>query len=219
MAFVHAPSAREHKAALRQQALACRKALDKGQVGRAGQAILQKVAGLEEYRTARLIHTYASSRDHEVDTLGLIRLSLEQGKDVAVPVLRAGRPAAGRPGELDLVQVGDRFLEHALLHSLEDLRQGQWNLLEPHPGHLHWLEDLGRIDLVVVPGIAFDRQGHRLGFGLGFYDRFLCRVQAPKVGLTYDSLLLERIPAEPHDVPMDVVVSESAIHRILPEEP
>ena len=75
------------------------------------------------------------------------------------------------------------------------------------------LEKQEEIDLVVVPGIAFDRRGHRIGFGGGFYDRFLANVQVVKVGLCYDDLILQEIPNEPHDVPMDIVVAQTATYQ------
>ena len=67
--------------------------------------------------------------------------------------------------------------------------------------------------MVVVPGLAFDRRGHRIGWGGGYYDRFLAQVQAVKIGLCYNALVLDCIPGEPHDVPVDMVVAETAIHQ------
>ena len=66
----------------------------------------------------------------------------------------------------------------------------------------------GWIDLVVVPGLAFDAGGGRLGFGAGYYDRFLAEVSAPKVGLVYRALLLDEVPQEDHDIAMDIVITE-----------
>ena len=70
------------------------------------------------------------------------------------------------------------------------------------------------IDSVIVPGIAFDSQGNRLGFGKGNYDRFLKRAtHAVKIGLAYDSQMVESIPSQEHDVPMDFVVTPTRILR------
>ena len=81
--------------------------------------------------------------------------------------------------------------------------------MQPDPAAAIWLPSEARIDLVVVPGLAFDRRGHRIGWGGGYYDRFLAHVQTIKIGLCYDELVLDCIPSEPHDVPMDRVVARN----------
>ena len=70
------------------------------------------------------------------------------------------------------------------------------------------LTDPSEIELVVVPAVAYDRKGRRLGRGKGFYDRFLQNTKATKVGVGYEFQLLEELPAEPHDIPMDMVVTQ-----------
>jgi 5-formyltetrahydrofolate cyclo-ligase len=127
----------------------------------------------------------------------LIVISLEQGKRVAVPVLEQGK----------------KTMAHALIESLDVLVDGPWGLVQPDPAKATLLEKQEEIDLVVVPGIAFDRRGHRIGFGGGFYDRFLANLQVVKVGLCYDDLILQGIPNEPHDVPMDIVVAQTATYQ------
>jgi len=70
-----------------------------------------------------------------------------------------------------------------------------------------------KIDLIIVPGIAFDKNGNRLGYGLGFYDRFLCSLKevATIVALAYDFQVLDEIPNDHHDVPVDTIITESKI--------
>jgi len=191
-----APSPRELKKQLRAAYLSRRQSLSAEQVAVSGRAILQGLAKLEEYARAGLVHTYVSSKDNEVDTLALIRLSLEGRKRVAVPVVRPGT----------------RTLGHAEIRDLGQLQPGRWGLSEPGADHALWLEDLEEIDLVIVPGLAFDPCGNRLGLGGGYYDRFLALVRAPKVGLTYQALLLDELPAEPHDIRVDIVVTEAAVY-------
>ena len=70
------------------------------------------------------------------------------------------------------------------------------------------------IEMVVVPGVAYDRSGNRLGRGRGFYDRLLASTRATKVGVGYEFQLVDSIPAEPHDVKMDLVITQSSIHII-----
>ena len=188
-------SIRKRKAALRERCQKRRTKLSTEQVAASSRAILQRVLGLEEYARAKLVHTYVSSKDNEVDTCELIRLSAAHGKAVVIPV----------------VQKGSRLLRHARIAGLEQLELSSWGLYRPPADHRDWIEDLDEIDLVIVPGIAFDPQGRRVGFGGGFYDRFLSRIRAPKIGLTYDCLLVNDVPVEPHDVPMDIVVTEAAV--------
>lgn len=70
--------------------------------------------------------------------------------------------------------------------------------------------DAADIEMVVVPAVAYDARGNRLGRGKGFYDRFLASTPAVKVGVGYDFQLLDEIPAEPHDVPMDIVITQKS---------
>ena len=190
-------AARARKERLRKRVLAVRMGLDRGQVEVSGQAILERVLSLEAYRRAKLVHTYVSSKENEVDTRTLICTCLAQGKRVAVPV----------------VMPGTKTLAHALIDGLDQLIVGPWGLAQPDPATATWLPAEARIDLVVVPGLAFDRRGHRIGWGSGYYDRFLAQVQTVKIGLCYDELVLDRIPGEPHDVPVDMVVAETAIYQ------
>ena len=185
------------KEQLRKRVLAMRMGLDRDQVKVSGQAILEKVLGLEAYRRAKLVHTYVSSKENEVDTRALIGACLAHGRRVAVPV----------------VMPGTQTLAHALIDGLDQLVVGPWGLAQPDPAAATWLPAEARIDLVVVPGLAFDRRGHRIGWGGGYYDRFLAQVQAVKIGLCYDELVLDCIPGEPHDVPVDMVVAETTIHQ------
>lgn len=74
--------------------------------------------------------------------------------------------------------------------------------------------DIAEIELVVVPAVAYDRKGNRLGRGKGFYDRLLAESKATKVGVGFAFQVMEEVPAEPHDVPMDIVISSAGCHII-----
>ena len=197
MLLMQKEATRTRKERLRKRVLAVRTGLDRGQVEVSGQAILKRVLGLEAYRRAKLVHTYVSSKENEVDTRTLLCTCLAQSKRVAVPV----------------VMPGTRTLAHALISGLDQLVGGPWGLAQPDPAEAVWLPTEAQIDLVVVPGLAFDRRGQRIGWGGGYYDRFLAQVQTVKIGLCYDELVLDCIPSEPHDVPVDIVVAETAIYQ------
>ena len=197
MVLMKNEATRARKERLRRRVLAARMGLGRGQVEGGGQAILERVLGLEAYRQAKLVHTYVSSKENEVDTRALIGTCLAQGKRVAVPV----------------VMPGTKTMAHALIDGLDQFVVGPWGLAQPAPDEAVWLPSEARIDLVVVPGLAFDRRGYRIGWGGGYYDRFLAQVQTVKIGLCYDELVLDCIPGEPHDVPVDLVVAETAIYQ------
>ena len=85
------------------------------------------------------------------------------------------------------------------------LELGAFHIEEPTGGEL---TDPDTLDLIVVPAVAYDRKGNRLGRGKGFYDRLLQTTRASKIGVGYDFQLLDSIPTEPHDVAMDMVITQ-----------
>lgn len=95
------------------------------------------------------------------------------------------------------------------LHYINDLTlisKGKYNLSEPQKSlKKARLED---IDLILVPGIAFDSKGHRIGYGKGYYDRLLQKTNSLKIGIAYDFQSLNKIPSEKHDVTMDYIITE-----------
>ncbi|MCH5222415.1 MAG: 5-formyltetrahydrofolate cyclo-ligase [Muribaculaceae bacterium] len=86
------------------------------------------------------------------------------------------------------------------------LELGSFHIEEPTGNDI---TDPSEIELVVVPAVAYDRKGRRLGRGKGFYDRFLKSTKATKIGVAYDFQLVEEVPSEPHDVAMDIVITQS----------
>ncbi len=186
------------KKLLRRQCQQRRAALEPGYVAAVGRQVRERLLGMEEYVGAEWVHSYVSLGEKgEVDTLGFIEESLARGKGVVVPV----------------VVEEERHLRHARIKGLGELRPGHLGLLQPELARADWFVDVGELDLVVVPGLAFDVRGNRIGYGAGYYDRFLPQVRGCKVGLAYESFLLEDIPLEDHDVPMDVVVVNSTVYR------
>ncbi len=107
-------------------------------------------------------------------------------------------------------------LELFRVESLTELVPGVFHVLEPAA---EWRSDAGRrvfpeeVDIVLVPGVGFDRHGNRLGYGKAYYDHFLLNVPetTPAIGLAFDCQIAERIPTEPHDQPVDLVITESGV--------
>ena len=176
----------EQKAALRKDLLARRKAL----LARSekDKALLRQMLRLPLYREARRVLLYMSLPE-EADTRGLLRAALEAGKEVFAPV------CAPQGTDMAFFRVT----------SERSLRPGRFGILEPE----RW-EPLGMGPaLCVVPGLAFDLQGRRLGYGKGYYDRFLAEHDhITAVGLCYRELLLPQLPAEEHDQRVKLVVTE-----------
>ena len=170
-----------------------RSELSSREVRARSERIIARLTGQEVYRLAGCLACYVSIAN-EVDTHVLIDLALDSGKRVSVPVVGP-----------------NRTLIHREVRSRAELIPSGFGLLEPScEGGAVVPPDA--FDVVLVPGLAFDRSGNRVGFGAGYYDRFLSLAPALKVGLAYDFQLFDRLPAGPRDIPMDHVVAESGIH-------
>ena len=156
-------------------------------------AIMDRFLRLPEFSDAKCILLYAS-KGSEVHTDGIMRSALSLGKRVVLPVTRKG----------------ERRLELFEALSSEELSPGAFGILEPPQLPGRKVEPEG-IDLAVVPGVSFDRRGHRIGYGMGYYDSLLPRIGGKKVGLAYAIQLVPRVPEEPHDAPLDMIVTEEEI--------
>ncbi len=181
-------SKREIRAEIRQKLLRQGKAERREASGRVQEALY----GLKEFREAKCLLIYAALPE-EVDTLPVIERSLAAGKSVVLPrVLR-------RPRSLELREI--RNLR-------EDLEKGSFGVLEPRASVTRLVRP-EEVDCAVVPGIAFDRKGRRLGRGAGYFDRLLAELprQAARVGLAFGFQVVDELPAEFHDEPVDKVLS------------
>ncbi len=186
----------EEKAALRARARAVREQVDVNQARAARDAVAKALIEVIDWSKARLLLAYAPVRG-EVDPSGVVEAFWGRGLSVAFPTVD---PA------------GKRLVPKRVL-SFAELVPGAYGIPSPpasSPEVAAW-----EIDVVLVPGLAFDRRGYRLGYGGGYYDRFLplLRPGALKVGLAYARLLWEELPAEEHDQAVDWVVTEEGIHR------
>ncbi len=162
-------------------------------------AIAEGVRRLPEYGGARTIALFVGVRS-EVETLPLLEAALADGKRVAVP------------------WVAGADLRLFALETPAELAPAPFGLLEP-PAVIR--EDATRnvapsdIDLFLVPGVAFDRQGGRLGHGRGFYDRLLAasRPGTPFIALAFECQLVEGVPMTASDVPVHAIVTEAGVYR------
>jgi 5-formyltetrahydrofolate cyclo-ligase len=140
---------------------------------------------------ARFILFYAPLRD-EIDIWGLAQEAIDHGKVAALPQFDRERGVYRASQVLDLRR---------------DVDVGRFGILEPKTGCPEI--PVKRLDLILVPGVAFDLYGRRLGRGKGWYDRLLMDAVGAKCGLGFDCQLVTEIPAEPHDVTLDYVATPS----------
>jgi 5-formyltetrahydrofolate cyclo-ligase len=184
------------KRTLRQQILARRRALSHEQWQAASQSAQLRVISLEEFVRAECIALYAPAHN-ETDTTAILAEAFSAGKRVLYPAV-----------------CGERMVFRQV-EGLESLSEGCFGILEPcQTGYEHQADEP---DLIVVPGVAFDLSGHRIGYGKGFYDRFLQHPgrRAHLIGLCHDFQLIEgAIPAEGHDVRMELIVTDERVVRI-----
>ncbi len=155
--------------------------------------IANRFLNLWQYRESGLILAYVSN-SIEVDTKFIIEQALIQGKRVAVPKC----------------VVGTRKLEYYLIDSLEALEKGSFGILEPCESKCEKLLNYSG-GLVIVPALSFDKNGFRLGFGKGYYDRFLSNSELKTVGICYDCCLMDDLPKGKYDRNVNMVITESKI--------
>jgi len=149
----------------------------------------------EEHRWSTLF-MYVNFRS-EVETLELIRKCLQQGIRVAVPLVDASAV---------------RMIPLLIKDPEYDLAPGYYNIPEPDPRKSRRINP-GEIDAAVIPGSVFDIHGGRLGYGGGYYDRFLVNEapQARRIGFAFELQVVDRVPVEPHDQPLDILITEKRI--------
>ncbi|MFZ5645191.1 MAG: 5-formyltetrahydrofolate cyclo-ligase [Bacillota bacterium] len=181
---------------VRQRTLKARMALLPESVKERSDIIVSRIISLEEYRKAQSVMVYVDFRN-EVLTGRLINQALQSGKQVSVPITDVK---------------GKRLTPSRILDYPGDLEPGAWGILEPREGCVRPLDPLG-IDFIIVPGVAYDEGGNRLGYGGGFYDRFLPRTGQGAVYLApaFEVQLVEDVFPGPLDVPVHIIVTEERV--------
>ncbi|WP_312645194.1 5-formyltetrahydrofolate cyclo-ligase [Hydrogenoanaerobacterium sp.] len=160
------------------------------------ESIRRRVQSLYQYKNAKTLLTFVST-EIEVDTRTLIADALRQGKQVAVPRC------------ID----GTREMEFYLIDSLDDLAPRTFGVLEPDPGKCVLLTDFTD-SVCIVPGLAFDFAGYRLGYGKGYYDRFLSGYTPTKIGIVYSSCMTQRLQHGRYDVAVNLLVTEKYLRKV-----
>jgi len=180
------------KKGLRRKMLESRKALSEDVYREKSLLIQQRLISTEEYSIANVLVLY-SPIHNEVETQQVFENSLTSGKKVLLPAVYEGK------------------LLFRELKGIADLYKGKFGILEPSAANAVF--DPGLADLIVLPGIAFDLKGHRVGYGKGYYDKTLHHLegQGKLAGICYDFQLVDEIAGEPHDVRVDMIITERRI--------
>jgi 5-formyltetrahydrofolate cyclo-ligase len=185
----------QKKSRLREEALQRRNAVPSATRVLHSAEILQKLFERDFIREAGWIECYVSYGS-EVETTGMIAHALAHGKRVAVPK----------------VEGTNRMILSEVRNPVRELVPGWRGIREPKPEFVRPVP-VGEMDALIVPGTAFDEKGHRIGKGIGFYDRFLPEAagRIPIVGVAFEVQLVSEIPVFPHDVPVDWIITEKRV--------
>ena len=168
--------------------LEMRNRLNHPEIAKKSKTIQEFVIKSKEFETAKVVGTYYALGS-EVTTELIIKRAKILGKKIALP------------------RVEEDKITFYELSSTKSLIRSRFGILEPSP-----YEQMSDIDIVIVPGIAFDKKGNRLGYGMGFYDRLLSCKRTFSIGLAYSFQLLENLPHDKYDKRLDAIASEDGIH-------
>lgn len=186
------------KNAVRKEVLRKRDRIPHELKGTKDSSIKQRLLTLPEFLSVRSVLFYASFRS-EVETSGILRESLSIGKRVILPKVDKTR----------------HILRLYEIKNLDELAPGLMGIPEPFQSEERetLLED---IDLVIIPGAGYDYAGNRLGYGGGYYDRLLAerKKKMPIIAIAYEEQLIDKIPAEKHDVKVDIIVTDQRVIRV-----
>lgn len=130
------------------------------------------------------------SKEFEVDTLEIIEDLLKLGKNIYVP------------------RIDNKIMIFYKLNSLKELKFGYFNILEP-TSNIKYLEKVGINRCIIVPGLMFDKFNNRLGYGGGYYDKFLSNNNIFKIGICYSDFYVEKINVLSHDIKMNLVITDT----------
>lgn len=180
----------EQKKALRKQAMLQRKSLSQTEKKKKDKIIFEKIISLNEYKTAKIILCYYST-EYEIDTVMLINHALQNGKKVALP--------------LCLDKIGN--MEFRYIMSTNELAEGQFNI--PEPQNSNETFENSENALCIVPSLMTDKNNFRLGYGKGYYDRFLKDFKGKRIVLCYKENVTDNLPFySSFDVKCDMCITD-----------
>jgi len=213
-AAVESDDIRSRKQALRKEIRAKVRNLSPEELVVQSEKVWERVFQLPEYKNAKTVGLFLSMPKNEIKTETALRHCVENGKTVYVPEVGSNFECA----DMELLRVFAEKNESGQLF-YESWPKNKWGIPEPPESMTKEVAKPGDIDLLIVPGLGFDRLGNRIGQGKGYYDRFIARIMkdssTPKlVAVTLDCQLVDSIPVSPLDRVMDKIVLPSEIIEI-----
>lgn len=185
------------KSKIRRKILSQRNSIHINTIVMNSKSINNNILAIEEYRSSKSLGIYYPIGS-EVQTFDLIRDSLNDNKTVCLPKIIDSTT-------IEFFKIIENSFEKI------SFQKGKYGISEPSFS----TETIDKIDMLIIPGIAFDLRGNRIGYGKGYYDRFLSSRKAKyKIGLAYEIQVLNNIPNNELDVPVDIIVTEKRIIRI-----
>jgi 5-formyltetrahydrofolate cyclo-ligase len=184
------------KSIIRKNVLKLRNSLSEKDICEKSNRIENRLLELDKFKKSKTVMCYLDFRN-EVATRDFINLCYKASKRVAVPLV---------------IRNDVRIIASEVKNFEKELRAGAFGILEPMSEYIREI-DPSEIDFVVVPGVAFDMQKNRLGYGAGYYDRFLKGVRKDcfKVGIAFEFQICDRLSIDEHDIPMDALITENRI--------
>ncbi len=181
-----------NKKILREQILEIRKSLSIEQVESYSDMIMNSLIESSYYKNAINIMCYVSF-DNEVNTHNFINKAIKDGKKISVPYIDSK----------------NKIMLPCYIDNFNQLVPGYFGILSPDPNNIK-LADEKSIDLVIVPGAMFDKNGYRIGYGGGYYDKFLPLLSedAVTIGLAFSFQVIDKVPTEKYDIPVDFIITE-----------
>ncbi len=181
---------------LRSEKLALRDGLSEDMHWMKSGAMVQNLMSIAAYKQAASVLFFVNFRS-EIMTTSVIQTALDAGVCVCLPLTVTKPPT---------------LIAYAVTNLTTDLQSGYQNIPEPNPEICQEV-DPASLDVVIVPGSVFDKRGGRMGYGGGYYDRFLANLapQAIRIGVCFDLQVEEEIPLEPHDQLLDFIVTEDCV--------
>lgn len=189
---------KDEKRRLREEILAKRALLTAEDIKEKSRKITDKLLDLKEFKASKVVMSYVDF-NNEVEIKDFIRTCLQQGKRVVVPVV-VRKPESPR----------SEIIASEIFDPDGDLVPGTYGILEPRKDRLREINPC-EIDFAAIPGTVFDMRRNRIGYGAGYYDRFLIKLKKDclKAGLAFELQIVEELPVEKHDVPLDMIITES----------
>ena len=191
------------KTEVRKEILNIRNNLDFKEAAKKSEIIIEKLKNTDEYKNSTSIMVYMDFKN-EVNTKVFIKDALSEGKNIIIPYT-----------DMQKIQIIP-----VQINGLDDLVLCKFGYLEPKKDMINTPYSTEKIDLIIVPGVVFDKNKNRIGFGKGYYDKFLTNrknsakalKEAAAIALAYEFQVLEEIAAEEHDMKMDKIITENNIY-------